>query len=263
MSTIVLAHGIFGFGDLIPGFQPVHYFNGVESFLKDQGWNVVVPSVDPVGHVEKRARQLVQQIPQALPEPLHIIAHSMGGLDARRAFQLDGNLARRVTTLVMIGTPHQGSPVADAVADGKGPLVSELPKFVHDMFGNTDAIQDLTSRFCADFNSKTPDIKTIQYINIAGDAALANNQFIFFELAARIRELTGEINDGMVTRSSALREGERHLDDWPVDHIGEIGWSLGSPVPIAQIQVKLNLLLPTARKHLARYEAIAKSLETA
>ncbi|HKD80919.1 MAG TPA: hypothetical protein VKH81_14575 [Candidatus Angelobacter sp.] len=262
-GTIVLAHGIFGFGDLIPGFQPVHYFNGVESFLEDQDWNVVVPTVDPVGHVEKRAGQLIQQIPQAVPEPLHIIAHSMGGLDARRAFQLDDNLAGRVKTLVTIGTPHQGSPVADAVADGKGPLASELPQFVHDMFGNTDAIQDLTSDFCRDFNSKTPDIKTIEYINIAGDASLANNQFVFFELAALIRERTGKINDGMVTKASALREGERHLDDWPVDHIGEIGWSLGSPVPIAQIQVKLNLLLPSARSHLARYEAIAKLLSSA
>jgi len=34
MGTIVLAPGIFGFGDLLPGFQSlVNYFNGVELYL--------------------------------------------------------------------------------------------------------------------------------------------------------------------------------------------------------------------------------------
>ena len=34
MGTIILAHGIFGFGDLLPGFPSlVNYFNGVEVHL--------------------------------------------------------------------------------------------------------------------------------------------------------------------------------------------------------------------------------------
>jgi hypothetical protein len=34
MGTIILAHGIFGFGDLLPGFPPlVNYINGVEVHL--------------------------------------------------------------------------------------------------------------------------------------------------------------------------------------------------------------------------------------
>lgn len=251
-GTIVLAHGLFGFGERIPGFQPVHYFNGIESFLESQDWNVVVPSVDPIGHVEKRAHQLIEQIPQKTPEPLHIIAHSLGGLDARRAMHLDDGLAKRVTILVTIGTPHRGSPVADAIADHKGPLVSEIPKFIEDALHNTDAIQDLTTHFCEDFNSKTPDIGSIEYINVAGDAALGNSQFIYFELAARIRQLIGEVNDGMVTKSSALRDGNRHLADWPVDHLGEIGWSLATVVPILREK--------PLQQHIARYKAIVDLL---
>ena len=73
-----------------------------------------------------------------------------------------------------------------------------------------------------------------------------------FSLAAAIGRLRGEVNDGVVTRSSALRDEHKHLDDWPVDHAGEIGWSVETPLPIV-----FDLpFLP----HFARYDEIVALL---
>src|SRR5207249_8887306 len=44
---------------------------------------------------------------------VNIVAHSMGGLDARYAISQLG-LGGRVASLITIGTPHLGTPLADA-----------------------------------------------------------------------------------------------------------------------------------------------------
>ena len=113
MGTIVLAHGIFGFGDLLPGFPSlVNYFNGVELHLGGFP-KVFVPSVNPIGRIEQRAKQLASAIAnkKGFADPVHIIAHSMGGLDARFLITHLRDVGQRVATLVTIGTPHGGSPV--------------------------------------------------------------------------------------------------------------------------------------------------------
>ncbi len=60
MSTIVLAHGFFGFGSLLPGplagLQPIHYFNGVaKHFREDLHLNVFEPQTNPIGPIRQRA----------------------------------------------------------------------------------------------------------------------------------------------------------------------------------------------------------------
>jgi hypothetical protein len=93
MSTIVLAHGVLGFGDQLPGilsFLPsLHYFNGVADHLRDAGHTVLEPQVDPVGTVKNRGDQLAEKIlRQTKPDDrIHILAHSMGGpaLHTRKA----------------------------------------------------------------------------------------------------------------------------------------------------------------------------------
>jgi len=80
MGTIILAHGLFRFGDLLPGFPSlVNYFNGIELHLGGFP-KVFVPSVNPIGRIEQRAKQLASAIANknGVVDPLHIIAHSNG-----------------------------------------------------------------------------------------------------------------------------------------------------------------------------------------
>jgi len=255
MSTIVLAHGVLGFGDQLPGllkFLPaIHYFNGVADHLRSQGHIVLEPQVDPIGSVKERGDQLAQKILQqtAAGDKVHILAHSMGGLDARHAITNRTDLVSRVATLVTIGTPHRGSPVADAVAKKAGPLLEKIPRFIREKLeNNAPALNDLTTKVCIAFDEATLDAPSVRYINVAGDASKGGNELLLFELAADIGDITQQTNDGVVTKESALRKNNKHLDDWPVDHAGEIGWSTA-------------LVMPSRRKqaiadHLARYDAI-------
>jgi triacylglycerol lipase len=259
MGTIVLAHGVLGFGDELPGlFQllpAIHYFNSVADHLREQGHVVLEPQVDPTGSVQDRGNQLAEKIlKQTAPgDKVHILAHSMGGLDARHAISKRTDLVDRVATLVTIGTPHRGSPVADAVANETGPLLDRIPHLLRQKLeSNTEALHDLTTEVCRAFDDATPDAPSVRYINVAGDAAKGGNELLLFQLAAAIGNITGEINDGVVTRGSALRTGNQHLNDWPVDHAGEIGWSSALLIPFRHQRA--------IAEHLARYDAIVRML---
>jgi triacylglycerol lipase len=247
--TIILAHGIFGFGALnaeIP--LPLNYFNGVTDHLKQQGHTVFAPQVNPIGSVQQRGEQLKAAILKNIPleGKVHILAHSMGGLDARYALAHYPELASRVSTLVTIGTPHRGSPVADAVAHPSDPLFKHIPPFLLQILQtNAGALHDLTTEAGSRFNESTPDAKGVRYLNVAGDASRGGYKLFLFKLASVIGDLTGQINDGVVARDSALLEGHEQLEDWPVDHAGEVGWEI--------------TFLPSA-EHLARYDALVAQL---
>src|SRR5262245_54731172 len=115
--TIVLAHGILGVGNIIGPLMPINYFNGVAAHLRRNSHTVIAPQVNPIGSVLQRAEQLEQSILDQLPaaQEFHLIAPSMGGLDARAVLKKNSDIASRMKTLVAIGTPHRGSPVADAI----------------------------------------------------------------------------------------------------------------------------------------------------
>ena len=254
--TIVLAHGILGFG-AFPGLSLVNYFNGVAAHFRRQGHTVVAPQVNPIGSVKQRGEQLATAILRmpSSPEKVHVIAHSMGGLDARCALT-KAEVAARVGTLVTIGTPHRGSPVADAIANRTDPLFAHAPPLLVQAFAkNAGGLNDLTTAVAIEFDRTTPDANGVRYIEVAGDASKGGHELFLFQLAAAIGQLKGEVNDGVVTKRSALRDGHEHLADWPVDHAGEIGWSYRSPVPI---EVELPLLPPPP--HFARYDAIVGML---
>ena len=76
--------------------------------------------VSVLGSVQLRARELAQAIARKFPVgEVHVIAHSMGGLDSRclLAQNLEGLAAgNRVVSLSTISTPHHGSNTGVSVA---------------------------------------------------------------------------------------------------------------------------------------------------
>jgi triacylglycerol lipase len=256
-GLIVLAHGVLGFGNPVGLPSLLNYFNGVEEHLQQEGYQVFSPQVNPFGSIAQRGAELASAILRVLEDgqKAHIFAHSMGGLDARYALANVPGFVDRVATLVTIGTPHRGSPVADAIVQST-PLSAQLPSFLTEQLQrNAGALHDLTTDACAHFNETTVESAAIRRIAVAGDASQGGHELILFQVAALIGQLTGEVNDGVVTESSALREGYTHLDLWPADHAGEIGWSLHSLFPA---QFTQPFLPPPA--HLGWYDQIVAML---
>ena len=109
---IVLAHGYLGFSSL----GPFHYFNTVQSVLSSAGaTDILAPIVSPKACIADRSAQLAAAITgQYQNRKVHVIAHSMGGLDARVLIQ-QRNV--NIATLTTLGTPFRGTLAADIAID--------------------------------------------------------------------------------------------------------------------------------------------------
>lgn len=254
MANIVLAHGLFGFNGIgIKGLYYKNYFNGVYDALKNQGHEVFVPVVDPIGTVNRRAEQLTLQVSDFCAEKkipkrsLHFIGHSMGGLDVRQALFNDTYLAEHTKSLVTLGTPHKGSPVADAIAFGV-PATRIIYNSLVDVFAESVAgLTDLTSKIGRDFDRKIKSNPDIHHFSIVGSNRNRGSSLLFQGIGSIIYSS----NDGVVPYSSAMKanDGWRFLGQWPVDHAGLIGYFDFDPGKIL------------FQQHLNRYIALAKFLE--
>jgi len=255
--NIVLAHGILGFKTLLG----IEYFNGVKELLvKTFQAHVLVTKVDPVKGIKDRGTELRNQILGALDktsaapnlnpnERVHIVAHSMGGLDSR--FILSpynpNNIADVVISLTTIGTPHNGSPAADlcaSFADGKSPIpaIGTIERQINDSFQelgvSLDGLRDLTTTSATNFNNEYIDNPKIKYFCVAGRGRVfslarlirldfTKTSLLLLPFPRYVKSKTGEDNDGAVAISSAQRPGWNVISEpWPADRFEEVGHNL-------------------------------------
>src|SRR5229473_2491236 len=109
---VILAHGMLGFDEIAVAGRRHHYFRKITDALSGVDAKFHTPRVPAAAPIAVRAEQLRALVDELPGERVNVIAHSMGGLDARYAISRLG-LRDRVASLVTIGTPHQGTPVAD------------------------------------------------------------------------------------------------------------------------------------------------------
>ena len=218
-APIVLAHGLCGFDRLYAFYRPViDYFPGVREALEGAGNRVFAASVRPTSGVADRARDLKQFIENEVPAgPVHLIAHSMGGLDARYMITRLG-MASRVRSLTTIATPHRGTAFADWGVRHFGRILTPflgLAGIPHQAFF------DLTTESCQRFNELVPDVPGVRYFAVAGhcDAELISTEWL---VPHRIVSRVEGPNDGVVSVASATW-GE-HTDVWAGDHLNLINW---------------------------------------
>ncbi|MDM4765401.1 hypothetical protein [Pelomonas sp. SE-A7] len=221
---IVLAHGIFGGLAWAPNWalgQRGAYFHGVRPHLESLGHEVIEPQVPPAGRVVERAAALGQAIHAAWPQgDLHVIAHSLGGLDTRHLLRVDPQLRKRIKTLVAIGTPHLGSPVASSWINPVGHLPGALSLLAR---AHAGGVEDLAVRP----KPAEPDQAGVRYIDVFCDAGQAGYQGLVFRELGNLFSVELP-NDGVVSLRSAHLEGHE-LITWPVDHGGAVGWPSGHP----------------------------------
>jgi triacylglycerol lipase len=224
---VVLAHGLLGFDELkLPGVRP-EYFRGVPQRLRELGAQVHAVKVPPLSSVKDRALELARTVRELDARRVNIIAHSMGGLDARYAISKLG-LHDRVASLTTIGTPHRGTPLADL-----GTSLGEKLKLngVLVRLGvDVGAFYDLTTRRMESFNEEIQDAPGVlygSYLARTQGAALALNPLLLPSYLY-LSEQAGE-NDGLVPTMSQ-RWGEI-LGRVEADHWAQIGWSPGFDAP--------------------------------
>jgi len=215
MLPIVLHHGLFGMGDRQIGALKVRYFRGIDTALQSRGHAVLVSRVHPTASVALRASQLKEQINATFDngQRVILIAHSMGGLDARHMItRLD--MHGRVAALLTIATPHRGSAYADWCVRHLGDRLGAFS--LCDTLGiDVSGVRELTLDAGQRFDESTPDHPDVIYGSISPTRpwhlvppwALLSHRII--------SDAEGD-NDGMVSVRSSQRPN--HLGNWPADH---------------------------------------------
>ena len=218
-APIVLAHGLLGYDRIGIGRLTItSYFRGIPEFLRLGGNRVVLTRVPPIAGVKLRALALAEQIDRACPgQAVHIIAHSMGGLDARQLLASPA-WSGRILSLTTIGTPHLGSALADWSRLRVGPVYRLLRtmKIKHHGFF------DLTRRAAGAVNRAGFHDQGVPCFCVAGDPEIDLVCWPLKRFYDVLSELEGP-NDGMVSVASANGFGTP-LPAWPVDHFRQLNW---------------------------------------
>jgi triacylglycerol lipase len=216
MTPVVLHHGLFG-GDIKIASVGWSSFKGIDSAIAGLGYPLVSSAVHPTAGIAHRAAQLKACIlanrPRIGDEPVILIAHSLGGLDAR--YMLDRlDMARHVAALVTVSTPHWGSPYADWCVRNIGHRLGAF-RLMEWMGWDFQGILDVTTDRCARFNEVIRDVPGVRYYSVS--AARPWHKVPPFALHAHslVQKAEGP-NDSLVSVKSAT--WGTHLATWPADH---------------------------------------------
>lgn len=235
---IVLAHGIARFDALLRAVVPqdgplsdeTHYFRRIRSTLVGHGFEVVHGMVPWAESVSSRAAALWQQV-RALDAPkVHIVAHSMGGLDARHMLfdYRDEGSALRVASLTTIGAPHLGTSFADWGLEQGDDVLAVLDSIGID---GLDGFRDLSTAACEAFDARARSFEEssgVLFQTYSGAQSFlrvfAPLKFSWLVIRERDRNRDGGANDGLVPLYSARWRPAYHRRELDADHLNQIGW---------------------------------------
>jgi triacylglycerol lipase len=239
-TTVVLAHGILRFDQLnvlLSRQIGPRYFDGIGDYLRRNGFTVDEPAVNFTGSLAKRAADLKARLDAIPADKIHIIGHSMGGLDARKVIAEHPDVAQRVACLTTVGTPHLGTSSANLAFRLGGETIINALAPVIDLAG----FRDLTTDACERFNAAVADREAangVRYRTVyAAETVLRTSPL----LLVTAKQLAAEdASDGIVplksqqwTREIVAAGGARKKVEqiefpFPADHLNEVGlWDTG------------------------------------
>jgi triacylglycerol lipase len=216
-SPVVFCHGMLAFSLLrmqIP--EDSNCFSALREFLQARGFRTLYPQVAPTSGVVLRAGQLREQILRWTDEPVNLIAHSMGGLDARYMITHLG-MAKHVRSLTTVSTPHRGNHLVDWFLTNyrqRVPLFLALEAAGVDVKG----FSDCRPSACKAFNEQTPNMPGVAYFSYGGEVPVSRVTPPL-RRAWHILSAAEGPNDGMVSLASA-RWGE-YLGTVHADHFAQ------------------------------------------
>jgi triacylglycerol lipase len=228
---IVLAHGLLGFAELkLAGWlPPVHYWFGIQDALAKKGIHVITTSVPASATIEERAAKLAEAIAAQVKdvENVNIVAHSMGGLDARYMISNIKPRSFQVRSLVTIATPHHGSAVADFLMDTIGPrYLPRLYRLFEKTTGlDTGAFEQLTTKYMQEhFNPNTPDDPSVRYFSYGATIKSRPPLLSPFRKSHKVLFGIEGRNDGLVSVESS-KWGSYKGTLLGLNHLDLINWS--------------------------------------
>lgn len=235
---VLLMHGFGLLGALGRG----GHLHGAAMSLRQHGVLAYAPNVAPYDNVAARALAWSDRIERILAETqadrLNVIAHSMGGLDARHLISLMG-MHEVVVALVTVSTPHQGTSIANYILERPPALRSLIADACNWIGSHTledgsanfeRAVSELTPTAMGErFNPEVVDHPSVRYWSFAGRAGKGTETPInplLIPLNNILYAKEGE-NDGFVSVASA--QWGTFMGTIEADHARSVGMAALPP----------------------------------
>lgn len=204
--------------------------------LRENGVWAFAPNVAPYNTVAVRAQmwedRIAHMLNQSGADRFSIIAHSMGGLDARYLIHTT-DLHEKIEALVTVSTPHRGTSIANLALE-QPDKVREWLANVFDWIGSKamqdspsnalDSVRELTPDHVQNtFNPAVPDHPDVRYWSYAGRAGKGTDVPLdpFFYMLNNLLYSREGINDGYVSVQSA--KWGTFLGTIDADHARQVG----------------------------------------
>lgn len=231
---VLLCHGV----GVIVILLKCSHMQRIANYYQHLGVSSFAPHVTPYASIEQRATEWSGHIQtilqQTKAEKIHLVGHSMGGLDIRRLAH-EPELKGRIASLHLVSTPNRGSALAD--------IHMQLPNWVTapavyaaNQFANRihkaqksdtlEAMENLRPHFLAAFNERYPDqadIPTYSYPAVIGPESERSAPIGVNILNHLLYKKEGK-NDGFVSVDSA-RWGKT-VDVYTLAHQEQITFGL-------------------------------------
>lgn len=219
----------------------LEYWFGIREALEAKGTKVMVAKVPGFGSIEERSDKLNEFISREVSllrderkdnvynerrssqksfkekgekMKVNLIAHSMGGLDARFLISKLEKQNYEVVSLTTVTTPHRGSEMADYVMD--------LSKTLPDQVKPPPSFRQLTTEHMKEFNKEVTDDPKVSYFSYGAQFNPA--WYNVFYASWSIINSRGGANDGMVSVESS-KWGTYLGTLMNVDHLDLINWT--------------------------------------
>lgn len=229
---IMLMHG-FG---MLASIRRRGHLHEEAMHLRSHGVQAFAPNVSPYDTVPVRAELWEERLEYILQETgaeqVNIVAHSMGGLDARYLISVLGR-HEAVASLTTVSTPHHGSNIACILLEQPERFREMAAAFV-DWLGTTtladassnvhQALTELTPEHLTEtFNPQVPDHPDVRYWSYAGHAGRETEVTLnpFMNMLNRVLHQHEGPNDGFVSVESAQWGSFRGT--LPADHAQQVG----------------------------------------
>lgn len=251
---VVLAHGMFGW-DKMAGI--IDYWYQIPQTLSSGGTKVYTTQVGGLESSEARGEQLLTQVQTILAlsgaQKVNLIGHSHGGHSVRYVAAV---IPQSVASVSTVGTPAQGSKVADLIlsVDAVSPTVGSLAVTVlnsmNDLLklmtgdktvSNAKAsLYSLSTKGSAEFTAKFPQgmpttpcgqgaglVNGVRYYSW-GSTSVKTNALDPVDLLFSVTTLAfmGAPNDGMVGQCSS-HVGQVIRDDYKMNHFDQVNQFFG------------------------------------
>lgn len=229
-NAVVLIHGATEQGSRLKigflDFGP--YFRKIKEFYSHTGTDVRVVEMGTDGSIGERAAILKNYLETEMRgKMVNVVAHSLGGLDARYAVSVLG--VNQIASITTIGTPHHGSPLADwAVKQTrrKRPWYWIFRVLGYNM-ERRKFLPELTTSYMRDiFNRKVLNRSDVRYFSVRTRAAFRDGSMSYMLwftsrwLESERHPLSASGHDGLVPYDS--QKWGQEVATLNLDHLAQI-----------------------------------------